>query len=326
MDKKIQVVKIISCIVVGIAVIAALLWFVPRSTRVDHTLSASKFDHHGDLVRTTEIRISGRKLDYLFQDSRVEFTITPFDGLAWIEPVLYANTNQEGHLSTAPENDILYTFYYGFPTNPPVYNDSMTQFRLGFSPDMDRWIIINDSDKVYYVASVSGNYSPQELVEYFRVLIPVNWTTDADTPASTLNYSLHGRWVNRNGTVQDQRPGVDFSVSGTLLTEFEPYSTVELALNFTWPDCSIEQDDNKSTYTGHAQFADKHDNQRLYHIGAWLYDPAKHDSTSISFTICPEEGFVVVKLGQDYLVASTEPNANPTEIFAFYKEYVHVSE
>ena len=141
----------------------------------------------------------------------------------------------------------------------------------------------------------------------------------------TIDWNLHGIWVNPDGTVQTGQEGVDFSVSGTLLTEFEPYSTVELALNFTWPDCSIMQDDNKSTYTGHAQFADKHDNQRLYHIAAWLYDPAKNDSTSISFTICPEDGFVVVKLGQDYLVASTDPEADPAEILTFYKEYVHVS-
>ena len=141
-----------------------------------------------------------------------------------------------------------------------------------------------------------------------------------------IDWNLHGIWMTADGIVQDGKTGVDFSVSGTLLTEFEPYSTVELALNFTWPDCSIMQDDNKSTYTGHAQLADKHDNQRLYHIAAWLYDPAKNDSTSISFTICPEEGFVVVNKGQYYLVASTNPEADPAEIFAFYKEYVHVSE
>lgn len=326
MNTKLRKVQMISLVVFGIVIVAALLWFIPRSTRIDYTLTTSKIDRFGKEIGTTEIRIAGRKLDYLFQKSRADFTITPFDGLAWIKPAMYGNTGTEGRIATAIANGILYTHYYGCLEDASGQGDDMTHFTLGFSPNMDRWIIRNDSDKVYYVASVNGMYSTQELVEYFRILIPANWTTDTDTPTSTLNYSLHGIWVNPDGTVQTGQEGVDFSVSGTLLTEFEPYSTVELALNFTWPDCSIMQDDNKSTYTGHAQLADKHDNQRLYHIAAWLYDPARNDSTSISFTICPEDGFVVVKLGQDYLVASTDPEADPAEIFAFYKEYVHVSE
>ena len=326
MNTKFPVKRILFWLIFCILVIAALLWFIPRSTRVDHTLITAKFDQSGNLIGNTEIRISGRKLDYLFRDSRVDFTITPFEGLVWIKPVTFGKAGVEGLVSTAMENGILYTYYHGWFEDAFTQADGWGQFTLGFSPDMDRWFIRNDTCKVYYVASVSGKYSSQELVEYFRILIPANWTTDTDTPTSTLNYSLHGIWVNPDGTVQTGQEGVDFSVSSTLLTEFEPYSTVELALNFTWPDCSIMQDDSKSTYTGHAQFADKHDNQRLYHIAAWLYDPAKNDSTSISFTICPEEGFVVVKLGQDYLVASTDPEADPAEIFAFYKEYVHVSE
>lgn len=154
----------------------------------------------------------------------------------------------------------------------------------------------------------------------------VGCVSPQDTENITIDWNLQGIWVSSDGTVQTGQEGVDFSVSGTLPTKFEPYSTVEMKLDFSWPGCSVTQDDNKSTYTGHAQFADQHNNQHLYLIGAWLHDPATHDTTSISFAICPEEGFVVVKLGQDYLVASTDPEADPTEIFAFYKEYVHVSE
>ena len=154
----------------------------------------------------------------------------------------------------------------------------------------------------------------------------VGCVSPQDTENIPIDWNLQGVWVSSDGTLQTGQEGVDFSVSGTLTTKFEPYSTVEMEMDFSWPGCSVMQDDNKSTYSGHAQLADKHDNQRLYLIGAWLYDPAKHDTTSISFTICPEEGFVVVKLGQDYLVASTDPEADPAEIFAFYKEYVHVSE
>lgn len=175
MNTKLRKVQIITLVVASIVIAAALLWFIPRTTQIDHTLRFSKFDHHGNELGTTEIRIAGRKLDYLFQDSRVDFTIAPFDGLVWLKPTLHANTNQEGHLNTALENGILFTYYYGCHVNISGYDEGMPQFRLGFSPDMDRWIIINDSDKVYYVASVSGKYSTKELVEYFRILIPSNW-------------------------------------------------------------------------------------------------------------------------------------------------------
>ena len=173
MNTKLRKVQIITLVVASIVIAAALLWFIPRSTRIDYTLTTSKIDRFGKEIGTTEIRIAGRKLDYLFQDSRVDFTIAPFDGLVWLKPALHANTNQEGHLETAMENDILYTFYYGAHENFSSH-DGMTQLRLGFSPDMDRWIIINDSDRFYYVASISGEYSAQELVEYFSILIPAN--------------------------------------------------------------------------------------------------------------------------------------------------------
>lgn len=146
-----------------------------------------------------------------------------------------------------------------------------------------------------------------------------------NTANIAIDWNLHGVWVAADGTVQTQTEKVDISLSGTLPKKFEPYSTVEVELDFFWPNSSLIQDDSKSTYTAHAQFADQHNNQHLYHIGACLSNHATHKTTDISLTICPEEGFVVVHKGQYYLVASTDPNADFAEIFAFYKAYVHVS-
>lgn len=140
-----------------------------------------------------------------------------------------------------------------------------------------------------------------------------------------IDWNLHGVWVTADGVVQNERDGMDFSLSGTLPTEYELNSTVEMELNFVWPDAFGYQNEGMQTYTGGAGVADKHDNQSIYHGAGWLYDPEIHNTVSLGYTICPDEGFVVVHVGDSYLVASTDPNADPAKIFAFYKAYVHVS-
>ena len=145
------------------------------------------------------------------------------------------------------------------------------------------------------------------------------------TPESQyIDWTLQGVWVDTNGTVQENRAGLDISVSGDLPTEFENRGQVDLKLNFTWPGCTISPDTGSKSFVGFAQFADKHNNQAFYHVPTWLYYLEENDFTSVSFFLCPEEGFLVAKVRDDYLVASTDENADTEEIFAFYKAYVYV--
>ena len=55
-----------------------------------------------------------------------------------------------------------------------------------------------------------------------------------------------------------------------------------------------------------------------------MYAPEIHEYIFLSYTICPEESFIVIHVDNKYLVASTDPNADAAEIFTFYKEYVNV--
>lgn len=143
---------------------------------------------------------------------------------------------------------------------------------------------------------------------------------------SKIDWNLRGVWVNSDGTVQTNRSHQDISVSGTLPSEFKNRDQVEMDLAFTWPNGIVQQNDDQKKYIGHAQYADKHKNQAFYLVSTWLYYTDRNDFTSISFLICPDERFVVAHLDDDYLVASTNTNADPAEIFAFYKTYVHVSQ
>lgn len=141
-----------------------------------------------------------------------------------------------------------------------------------------------------------------------------------------IDWNLHGTWVNSDGTVQSGQEGVEFSLQGNLPTDFEPYSYVEdMELNFIWPEDFPCSNEGLQTYVGGANPAEKHENQILYHGGKYTYSDQLRQAVFLSYTICPEEGFVVLHIEDRYLVASVDPNANPAEIFDFYQEYVSVS-
>ncbi len=144
-------------------------------------------------------------------------------------------------------------------------------------------------------------------------------------PETTIDWDLHGVWVAADGDVQNEQVGVDFSLKGILPSEYELYSTVEMKLNFIWPDSFIYANEGMKAYTGGAGIANEHENQPIYHGGQYVLTPDASESIFLSFTVCPEEGFIVIDMDNKYLVATTDPNADPAEIFAFYKEYVHIS-
>lgn len=140
----------------------------------------------------------------------------------------------------------------------------------------------------------------------------------------TINWNLRGVWVDVDGKVLPKQESVDFSISGTLPMEFEPYSTVQMELNIVWPESLGYQNEGRQTYTGGAGVADKHNGQSIYHGSGWAYYTDLNDMHSLSFTICPDEGFVVVKLNGKYMVASIKSDADPAAIMDFYKSYISV--
>lgn len=151
-------------VITAIIIIAAILvCVIPRFTGVDATLQATKFNNRGESVGAHDIVLSGNRLDYLFSDTALELSVSAFD--------ILRDFVVETELKTASGGEMFYVLYSAVNTA----KDDVDVIRVGFSPDMDRWVFVNDTDQVYYVASVSGDYSAEELVEYFRPLIPANW-------------------------------------------------------------------------------------------------------------------------------------------------------
>ena len=163
--------SIIFIAIIVLLFIATLVYIIPYSSAVPQTLNAVKVDAQGNVIEAVEISVQGKLKTYLFREDRLDIYIPAFDGFNWIKLSENQPSGVEGKLVDAPENDIRYTALAGYKDNDVHF------LTLGFSPDLDSWILVDSTENVFYVACVSGKYTTQELITYFRALIPSIWGT-----------------------------------------------------------------------------------------------------------------------------------------------------
>ena len=166
LDKILKVLRITALCIVAALIVAALLYFVPWSTPVDLTLNAVKLDENGNEIGTAEIHIKGHKLDDLFRDSRLDVDIEPFDVVENAQ--LVQGSNGSGSITTFNFTDVPMMELY-FTCNDKQEND-FTWLHLTFTEEMDCFVLrlLRDSGNMYYVASSSGNYDTQGVIDYFK--------------------------------------------------------------------------------------------------------------------------------------------------------------
>lgn len=138
-------------------------------------MSAAKYNTDGEEIKTVNISISGNKLDYLSGQSRLDVVIADFDYLhSFQASVIHAGDVMiTGGIGTFSAMDYYSTYF----TALTDHDSQIIFFEIFFSPDMDRWMLMNYSSKVFYVGSVSGANTTQELIEYFKACIPTNWSS-----------------------------------------------------------------------------------------------------------------------------------------------------
>lgn len=162
---------IIGIILMLAFIVGVILYYVPNVTKINVTLNAVTLDENGDEIGTVQIAMQGNKQDYLFQEDRVDLSISPFDNLVNITP-----SNQDGIAGVVhPIRSGDYSLvYYGASVQTTVnVADAYAFCTLAFSDDLDCWAFrrYENGKETYYVASVSGNYTTKELVAFFRGLI-----------------------------------------------------------------------------------------------------------------------------------------------------------
>ena len=154
--------------------IAALLYYVPWSTPIDETITFVKLSYTGEVIGTFQTRMQGKKLNYLFQDDRMLLSFEPFDNLKDIEPIHFTN-QKDGIIKCleSPHSDTQWMMltYEGFNTT----NNNEVRLNIVFCEDFDRLAIIcevSSFSNVAYITSISGEYTTEQLMEYFDGFLP----------------------------------------------------------------------------------------------------------------------------------------------------------
>ena len=170
--------KIWKCILYCTAIIlvlAALIYCVPSRTRVDVTLNAVKLDEDGTPIGTAKIHIEGYMLDYLLQDDRMELEIDPIENFDRISLRGVNGNKQQDVIDRFGKEyfgmDYLSVRFYGWDT----FSESTASGLIYFTEEFECFAFQCKSfqqSPVYYVASVSGDYTTDELISFFNGLVP----------------------------------------------------------------------------------------------------------------------------------------------------------
>ena len=164
MSTKAKIITVIS--IIALLTVAALLYFVPRTTPVDISFLAVKLDKNGSDLGLAQITIKGQKLDYLFRDSRLDVEISPFDGMT----VIFVDEDGKGTLTTTEIGG-----HQLMTLTVAVYfqeEDDASWLDITFTEEMDCFAFYLSRDKVYYVGSASGNYDTRGVLNYFNAISP----------------------------------------------------------------------------------------------------------------------------------------------------------
>ena len=124
------------------------------------TVAMTKLDADGSTRGTCEITITGSRMKYPSGTQCLHIEITGLPGVQKIQPVKFTNTNITGEIESYPK---MFDFY---EVTCVEWGDG-DFITLRCSPDFDRWALSHSTGEPFYVGSVSGNYTPQELAGYF---------------------------------------------------------------------------------------------------------------------------------------------------------------
>ncbi len=157
--------------VILLVMIGLIVYWNPPSTPVSYKFDAVKIDADGNELGNFTIELSGRKIEPYFDNPRLDLTMTPFDG--------QSDLVTESDTAKFPGAEIVKHRSGAFLTiDCGVFDRSENYYKsieLCFSPDFDRWVYHEIGGEVYYVGSVSGNDSVEELYDYINPLITGIW-------------------------------------------------------------------------------------------------------------------------------------------------------
>ncbi len=148
---------------------------------------------------------------------------------------------------------------------------------------------------------------------------PEPQTTAAEgTNTRTLNWQLYGTWISADGTTHEPAAG---SITGTAQLGETGEDRMELSITFT-EGCNYMYT-NPITYISQSR---KYLKVPYCVSPHYAYNKTKNDSVFSYIGISIDKEFVIFHW-QDkdnlYLVASTDPDADPKDILSYFSVYVN---
>ena len=140
-----------------------------QSTPVNLNLDAAKLDNSGNATVTIPISISGTLKDYVFQNDILDVSIEPFDGFPWFKLDEDASSGKSGLIRDYANECKKITFYSASSSGDIVFCSML------FTKDFEYIALICDEsapEPTVYIASANSNKTAEEVLDYFRTLIP----------------------------------------------------------------------------------------------------------------------------------------------------------
>lgn len=146
--------------------------------------------------------------------------------------------------------------------------------------------------------------------------------TGCSAKLQEINWELHGVWISENGQVGEP---VHFSISGKIPAEDVPEGEpLETEFSFTWPENFPYMTKETNSCVAYPYTASKNSPLRRIMCSCFAYVPSSDLTIVETFALCPDKEWVIINWNDQedvYLVASTDPNTDPTEILEFYNDW-----
>lgn len=160
MKKKIIVILLAVTILVAIGAVVVHSLSDPTSPPdFPLSLTMTKIDANGTEINDLNITIESVKTEYKNDKLYIHIEIYDFDGQKCIE----ASKDTDGGIGEVRtlENGYNYIMCWEYP--------DVDLIRLCFDSEYDRWALSKGDGEAYYVGSVSGKYTVEELRAFFEL-------------------------------------------------------------------------------------------------------------------------------------------------------------
>lgn len=145
--------------ILSLLIVAAALYFIPKTTPVDVTVDAVKMDKDGKELGTLQLHITGQYREYLFRQSQLDLKIDDFGNYMHIQGFGF-------HTIDLPDRDFrMGSIVLGAYQ---VAENRMCTLYMVFTDDYDHFVICDggsNNTEYAYVASVSGQFTAKEIVQ-----------------------------------------------------------------------------------------------------------------------------------------------------------------